>query len=150
MSTNLPPLTVGADFWNPPTDLRGWAADITYLGDQPFQFFAPIQIGSINLTPIVPGFLMAFQEVKLAVARHGELLEEIYEMVKVIEVETRRLNPDAIHDMTDAAESGLNDILRTIQERRFPPPPSQEIDALLSQAIEKKRSLTPAGELTPR
>jgi len=89
-------------------------------------------------------------------SRHEEILEEVRDLVKVIEVETRRLNPDAIHDITDAAEAELNEILHTIQEKRFPQPPSPEIDALLSQAIEKRKVLThtaapsPGEELTTR
>jgi hypothetical protein len=39
----------------------------------------------------------------------------------------------------------LNDILHTIREKRFPSPPCEEIDALLSQAIERKKSLAPTG-----
>jgi hypothetical protein len=79
--------------------------------------------------------------------RHEELLQEIVETVRVIEVETRKLGPDAIHDATDAAESDLNDILHTIRERRFPSSPSEEIDALLSKAIEIKTSLAPSQSL---
>ena len=58
----------------------------------------------------------------------------------MIEVETRK---PGIHDLTpDAAESDLKRrLLHTIQEGRFPPPASalMRLDALLSQAIEKKR-----------
>lgn len=82
--------------------------------------------------------------------RHEELLEEMRELIKVIEVETRRLNPDVLNDITDSVESELNDILHTIKERRYPSPPSRQMDALLERAIERKISLTqpvtsPAG-----
>jgi hypothetical protein len=102
-----------------------------------------------------PALCADMRHVVFTLNRHEELLQEIAETVRVIEVETRRLNPDAIHALTDAAESGLNDILHTIQEGRFPSPSSPEIDALLSQAIERKRSLPPTApssneELTTR
>jgi hypothetical protein len=118
------------------------------------------QVNFFGLTaPAVPESFSALcgdmRHVVFTLNRHEDLLREIAETVKVIEVETRRLNPDAIHDLTDAAESGLNDILHTIREGIFPPSSSPDIDTLLSQAIERKRSLSPAApssneELTSR
>lgn len=69
--------------------------------------------------------------------RHDDILEEILETVRVIEFETRRLNPDPNYALTDAAEAGLNSIVQTIKDKQFPPIPP-ELDAMLTRAIQKK------------
>jgi hypothetical protein len=76
------------------------------------------------------------------------MLQEIRETVRVIEVETRRLNPDPINDLMDAAEAELGDILNTVKERRFSPPTSPEIEAMLSKALERKNTNTQSAEGT--
>jgi hypothetical protein len=78
--------------------------------------------------------------------RHENLLQEIYEMVKVIEVETRRLNPDSIYDHIDTAESELGQVFSAVREKRYPPPWSPEMEALLTQAIERKKHLAQPAE----
>jgi hypothetical protein len=103
-----------------------------------------------HASPAIDSLCIEMRGVAETLSRHEGLIQEILEMVKVIEVETRKLSPDPIHDVTDAAESGLNEILLTIRENRFPPQPSPEVDALLSQALERRQSISattsPASE----
>src|ERR1035438_7647087 len=98
----------------------------------PVQFFnIPINI----YTAVIGPFAADIKDIASRLNRHEDLLQEIFEMVKVIEVETRRLNPDTIDDLTDAAESELGELLNSVREKRFPGSPDQEIQAMLARAI---------------
>jgi Siphovirus Gp157 len=52
------------------------------------------------------------------------------------------MTPAESDEITDVAESELDEILQMIREKRYPPPPSPEMAALLAQIIEKKMSLS--------
>lgn len=102
--------------------------------------YIPINIHAVNT------FLPDINQVMLRLDRQENLLQEIYEMVKVIEVETRRLNPDTIYELLDSAESGLRQVLNAVKEKRFPVPAGPEIEAMLTQAIERKTNLAHPAE----
>ncbi len=111
-----------------------------HLNVVPIQFITPIHLSSAidAIRADARESVMILHRHEAMLNRHEQLLEEMREIVKVIEVETRILNPDSIHEITDAAESELNGILHAIKEKRFPQVPSPEMDALLSQAIDRK------------
>lgn len=97
----------------------------------------PITVSANFVFMPYEGIAKDMQYIVTTLNRHDEILQEVYEIVKVIEVETRKSDP--IHDLTDQAESDLHATLSSIREKRFPAPPSPEIASLLTKALDKKK-----------
>jgi hypothetical protein len=108
----------------------------------------PITISNstvIHLSATIDAVSADLGHVVARLDRHDDMLQEILETVRVIEFETRRLAPDAINDILDTSESEMNSVLQMVREHRLPTV-NPEIDALLEQAIERRRTLTSSTE----
>lgn len=103
----------------------------------------PITISNstvVHISSTIDAVSAELGDVVARLDRHDDMLQEILETVRVIEFETRRLNPDANYALTDAAEAGLNSIVQTIKDKGFPPVPP-ELDALLTRAVQRRAEL---------
>jgi uncharacterized protein YfkK (UPF0435 family) len=109
-----------------------WKNMPTIPQPQYFTFNIPVEIkATINMA-------VEITHISATLQRHDELLQEMYEMIRVIEIETRRLNPNPIDDLADAAESELNDILQMVKNKNLPSVNTAEA-AILGKALERKR-----------